>query len=219
MRADLHIHSEYSGDCSQSVETIISEATSKGLGAIAIADHNSLKGALKAIERTDDLIVMRGMEITSHGGHILAYNTDRPIPRNLAVAETVDLIHEAGGIAAVAHPYRFWSGLDEDDIRGNEFDALEVISGRSSVSTNHKAARLANDLRSPHIGGSDAHSPGNIGRAATIFPDDCRTAEDMVDAIRMGKTMAVGNGRSNLEAVSSGLKCIKEWFQRGMKSI
>lgn len=218
MRADLHIHSEYSGGSTQTIDTIIERATSEGFGAIAIVDHNTLEGSFEAVEKAD-IVVLRGIEITSNEGHILAYNMTELIPRDLGVGETIDLIHDADGVAVAAHPYRFWSGLNEREIRDHHFDALEVINGRSSVSTNHKTVRLANDLRISHTGGSDAHSPASIGRAATVFPDGCQTTEEMVDAILRGETMAVGRGRSNLEAISSGIKCAKEWFQRGMKNI
>ena len=48
LKLDLHIHSKYSFDSLLSVEKIIKTAEKKKLDGIAICDHNSLKGGLKA---------------------------------------------------------------------------------------------------------------------------------------------------------------------------
>jgi predicted metal-dependent phosphoesterase TrpH len=219
MRADLHIHTVFSGDAAQTPAQVLERAKAIGLGAVAIADHNSLEGSLESAELASEIIVLKAMEITSKEGHILAFNISEEIERDLSTAETIERIKEAGGIAIASHPYRIWSGLGEKVIRENHFDALEVLNGRSLKGANEKAMRLANSLHLPVIGGSDAHSLDEIGKACTVFPDDCQTAEDLVYSIIKGRTGIWGEGRPLGESFSYGTKCIGEWLGRGMRRL
>lgn len=77
MKADLHIHTRYS-DGIYTVPEIIKMAKEKGLYAIAVTDHDVLKGSLEA-EKTapGDLRIVVGLELsTEYNGesvHILGY--------------------------------------------------------------------------------------------------------------------------------------------------
>jgi predicted metal-dependent phosphoesterase TrpH len=219
MRADLHIHTVYSGDAVQTPAQVLERAKAIGLGAVAIADHNSLEGSLESAELANELIVLKAMEVTSNEGHILAFNISKEIERDLSTTETIERIKEAGGIAIASHPYRIWSGLGEKVVRENDFDALEVLNGRSLRGANEKAMRLANSLHLPVIGGSDAHSLDEVGKACTVFPDDCQTAEDLVYSIIKGRTGIWGEGRPLGGSFSYGTKCIGEWLGRGMRRL
>ena len=79
MKADLHIHSEYSFDALNSVNDIIKQAISIGLDVIAISDHNETLGSLKAQKYTD-IEVISAIEIDCFFNneiiHILGYGVD-----------------------------------------------------------------------------------------------------------------------------------------------
>ncbi len=47
---DLHMHTDHSYDCATPVEVLLTEARAKGLGAIAVTEHNEISGALAAAE-------------------------------------------------------------------------------------------------------------------------------------------------------------------------
>ena len=47
LKADLHIHTEYSMDCSMPLEQVISRCLEVGINCVAIADHGTAEGALK----------------------------------------------------------------------------------------------------------------------------------------------------------------------------
>jgi predicted metal-dependent phosphoesterase TrpH len=47
LKADFHIHTLYSMDCSTSLEQIILVCREKKINCIAIADHGAIGGALK----------------------------------------------------------------------------------------------------------------------------------------------------------------------------
>ncbi|HEX3455779.1 MAG TPA: glycosyltransferase, partial [Gaiellaceae bacterium] len=48
---DLHMHTNWSHDCSVPVDELLDYAEAQGLGAIAITDHNVFGGALEAVEK------------------------------------------------------------------------------------------------------------------------------------------------------------------------
>jgi len=220
MRADLHIHTHHSGDSNQKLEDIFREAQLRGLGGVAICDHNTIRGSLEAVRLAPkDVIVLKGIEVTSDEGHILALNVSEDIPRGRSAAETIDLIHTQGGIAVAAHPYRAWSGLGRKVIEANHFDAIEVMNGRNTKNGNRMSMKLATRLNKPFTGGSDAHRPESIGDAYTVFFDDVTSAEEMVKAIMSKQVMVEGTGRNRKETLRYGSKSIAKWMSRGMKRL
>ncbi len=42
IEVDLHMHTDHSGDCATPVEVLLQTARDRGLGAIAITDHNEV---------------------------------------------------------------------------------------------------------------------------------------------------------------------------------
>lgn len=216
MRADLHVHTDRSGDGRQSLDDVIRRCKELGLGALSITDHNGMNCYPFQVE---GMIILPGLEITTADGHVLAYMINEPVPRGRGVDETIDLIHAQGGIAVAAHPYRWWSGLGEKNVRGRGFDALEILNSRSLGIGNRRAARLARTMGVPGTGGSDAHVTEHIGRALTIFPDDCQNAEDLVRAIKSGAISAEGSSRGPFESLSYGTKSIFKWGRRGFRRL
>ena len=218
MRFDLHVHSNNSGDAKNRVEDVLDACVRKGLSGVAIMDHNTMEGYRQAMSLgRDDILVIPGMEISTANGHILAYNLVEEAARELEVAETIDLIRAQGGIAVAAHPYRMWSGLGEDAIIANDFDAIEILNARSTRSHNDMAADLAKRLRKPFTAGSDSHEPSTIGRAYFQSGRDCCNVEDLIKEVLSGKGSVGGKNRPRTDTVSYGVKCIGEWFGRGFK--
>jgi hypothetical protein len=219
MRADLHIHTIHSGDADQTFTQVLERAVEMGLGAVAISDHNSIRGSREAMEIESDVIVVPAIEITSSEGHILAYDIMENIDRDLSVYETVRRIHDLGGIAVAPHPYRIWSGLGEKAVREADFDAIETINGRSLEGANRRAVQLAKSLGLAMTGGSDAHDQEEMGKAYTIVPDGCKCSGDVVQAIIEGRSEAGGMGRTRGASLSYGKKCIGQWLGRGMRRL
>lgn len=220
MRADLHIHTHHSGDNHQKLEEIFREVKLRGIGGVAICDHNTIRGSLEAVKSAPKgILVLTGIEVTSHDGHILALNVNADVPRGRSAPETVDLIHSQGGIAVAAHPFRMWSGLGRKVIEANHFDAIEVMNGRNTRGGNRRSMKLATRLNKPFTGGSDAHKPESIGEAYTIFRDDITSADEMIKAILAKDVMVEGTGRSRKETIRYGSKSVAKWMSRGMKRL
>lgn len=81
MQADLHVHTTAS-DGTDSPEEVVAQAAAMGLGALAIADHDTLDGIQPAVEegRRRGLEVLPAIEMgTEHHGqeiHMLGYMID-----------------------------------------------------------------------------------------------------------------------------------------------
>jgi len=216
MKADLHIHSNFSNDGRSTVEEIIEAAVGKGLGCIAITDHNSFE-AYALAKDNGKVLVIPGIEVSSEEGHILAYGIDRDIPRGMTIKETIDAIHEAGGVAFAAHPYRWWSGLGEKNVVGNDFDGIEARNARSTSSGNRRSEALAAREGKPVSAGSDAHTPPYIGEGTVELPDGIATWQDALKALMEGKAEPASTNRRASSTIRYGTKSIVEWILRGFK--
>jgi predicted metal-dependent phosphoesterase TrpH len=220
MKLDLHIHSTFSADGTADPVEILTRCKDIGLDGCSITDHNSIEGSLRAVEMCSDmgLIVVRGIEVSSSDGHVLAYGISETIPRGMSMRDTIAEIHKAGGIAVAAHPTRLGSGVGVDAAANAGFDAIEVLNGGSSVRGNRSAAKVAADKKLPVVGGSDAHKVGEIGRSYTVV-DDAVTEADVIRAVVAGQSKADGRSRSWLEGVVYAAEANLDWARRGFKRL
>ena len=220
MRADLHVHSRHSGDNHQSVKGIIEACKHGSIRAVAIADHNSMAGSREAMRLAhENLIVIPAMEVTTEEGHVVAYNISEEVKRGLPVAEAIDRIRSQGGMAVAAHPYRMRTGLGEDVVRANRFDAIEGMNARSTSKGNAKAVELADSLGLPITGGSDAHHADSIGRGVTVIHVDCSDVDDVMRSIREHRTTVEGSSRGKKQSIAYATKVVGNWAGRGFKKI
>lgn len=217
MKADLHVHSNLSSDGHQTVAQIIEVCHELDIRVLAITDHNMVGGHEEAERLGEGMIIIPGIEISSKDGHILGLDLTEQVPRGLSVDETIEMIHKGGGIAIAPHPYRVSTGLGRRKVLDHDFDAVEVVNGRSHHLGNKAAKRLATKMGLPGVGGSDAHDQSSVGRAMTEFPDDCRTKADIISAIKEGRCTVIGTGQSSYMSLRSALANVTRWFRRGLR--
>lgn len=209
IEADLHIHSRYSFDSLLSPRTIVKTSLKKGLSAIAVADHNTAKGALKTMEEatSTSLIVIPAVELKTDVGHIMGLFVEADIkPKN--IDGVIDEIKEQDGVAVLLHPTRMrGTSLKE---AANRIDVVEALNGRTRRWENLKAKDLALEFNKPVIAGSDAHLGFEIGCVRTVFEDASNTLEDIRKYIINGERMLVGKESSYIvHAFSFGTQVIK----------
>jgi len=191
LKIDLHVHTRYSHDSATTLDEIVACSKKRGLDGVAITDHDVVEGALKLAQKVKELIVIPGVEVSTSRGHVLALNMTKPVPTELSPFETIQIIHEAGGIAVAAHPTVFYKGL-----RGQvnpDFDAVEVINASAFpffLST-YLSRKLAVKLNLPQTAGSDAHYASEIGLAYTVVDAEPEVNE-IVHAIKKGATVPCG---------------------------
>jgi glycosyltransferase involved in cell wall biosynthesis len=165
---DLHMHTDHSYDCATPVEVLLSVARSRGLGAIAITDHNEVSGALEASAKADGIKVIVAEEVkTADQGEVIGLFIEEKIPRGMSLQETIAEIKRQGGLVYVPHPFdRLHSVPDYEHLLDvlDEVDAIEIFNPRVAISEfNEEAVRFAAKYRIPAGAGSDAHVPQGLG--------------------------------------------------------
>ena len=201
LSVELHAHSSLSYDGRDPVDALLREATAVGLDALAITDHDEIEASLEAVECASGygLIGIPGMEVTSESGHVLALGVRELIPADRPFDETIDRIHDAGGIAVVPHPFQ----KSRSGVASNlspallaRADAIEVYNSRLLTGRgNRRAKAFAEKHDLPVTAGSDAHIAEMVGRAVTEIDATEPTVEAMLEAIREGQT-AIGGRRT-----------------------
>src|SRR5207249_10280533 len=150
-RADLHMHTTASDGWPSPYE-LVDHARLCGLDVIAVTDHDTMEGALRAAEYAAvkrGLEVVIGEEVSSRAGHIVGLFLERRVRPGMSAAATVHAIHDQGGLAVAVHP--FWR--TQRRVRGGPvhgvgwlaaprgFAALEVERATPGLHLFHHLAR------------------------------------------------------------------------------
>jgi len=186
---DLHMHTDHSYDCATPVEVLLAEARARGLGAIAVTDHNEISGALDARAKAPpDLKVIVAEEVkTADQGEVIGLFIEEKIPRGMTLQETIDEIKRQSGLVYVPHPFdRLHSVPDYEHLLPvlDDVDAIEVFNPRVAISEfNDEAVRFAAKYRIPAGAGSDAHVPQGLG-SVRIRMRDFDGPEEFLESLR-----------------------------------
>jgi predicted metal-dependent phosphoesterase TrpH len=191
IEVDLHMHTDHSPDCATPVEVLLETARDRGLGAIAITDHNEVSGALEArriAEEMDGIKVIVAEEVkTAEQGEVIGLFLEEKIPRGLTMAETIAEIRRQGGLVYVPHPFdRFHSVPDYEHLLDivEEIDILEVFNPRVALTSfNEEAERFARKYRIVPGAGSDSHVAQGLGSVRTRI-HDFDGPEEFLEAMR-----------------------------------
>ena len=176
VKADLHVHSEYSPDSSSKLSDIVEHCTLSGINCLAITDHNAIDGAIK-LQKMAPFKVIIGEEILTSKGEIIGLFLTELIPPYLSPEETVSCIKGQGGLVLIPHPFdRYFrpAAIQRDVLESivSDIDIIEVFNShtviRSDMKQALKFARKHNLLGSA---GSDAHLVEEIGNAYIEMPD------------------------------------------------
>jgi predicted metal-dependent phosphoesterase TrpH len=191
IEVDLHMHTDHSPDCATPVEVLLETARDRGLGAIAITDHNEVSGALEArriADRMGGIKVIVAEEVkTAEQGEVIGLFLEEKIPRGMTMAETIAAIRGQGGLVYVPHPFdRFHSVPDYEHLLDivEEIDVLEVFNPRVALTAfNEEAERFARKYRIVPGAGSDSHVAQGLGSVRVRIHDFDGPAE-FLEAMR-----------------------------------
>lgn len=224
-KLDLHIHSCYSKNLygtrifmppsTSKPKHIIKTAIKKGLNAIAVTDHDNLKGSLitSKISKKYDIIVLKGSEISSKDGHILAYCIEENIPPNLPAEETLELIKEKNGFPVIPHPFNFKYSLSKKQVLKlrKKIGGIEVYNSHSF--TNGFVKDFADKYKIPKTAGSDAHSSKEIGYSFCKTDYPINKPDDIIKAIRKNKLVPCHNKNSSIifDIIPNAVKSFSYW--------
>lgn len=163
MKTAIHLHTNYSHDSNRSPEALVRAAAREGIDCLAITDHDEIDGALAA----RDLGLMRvivGQEVSTRDGHLIGLFLHRRISPGLSAEQTIDNIHDQGGLALAPHPY---CTLCDSSLGAalprivDRLDAIEIHNAQNPLPWQDARARAfaaANGL--VEYVGADAHLAG-----------------------------------------------------------
>lgn len=188
---NLHIHTTYS-DGKATPEEIYKAAKEKGYKHISITDHNTVNAYLENDFLLNDDMVMTGVEFDCWEGtvflHLLGYGidihnkelqnvcaktkkeTEADIVRIFSkrrAKDMIEVIHNAGGIAVLAHPACCLTLSHERFIKkmqGFGLDGVEVFypykrhRGFIKFNTAKNIGKIADKLGLLKTGGTDCHT-------------------------------------------------------------
>ena len=184
------MHTDHSSDCATPVETLLATARERGLGAIAITDHNEVSGALAARELADEFgvkVIVAEEVKTAEQGEVIGLFLERKIERGMTMAETIAEIRRQGGLVYVPHPFdRLHSVPDYEHLLDivDEIDILEVFNPRVALTAfNEEAERFAAKYRIVPGAGSDSHVAQGLG-SVMIRVHDFNGPEEFLEAMR-----------------------------------
>ncbi|MGQ9651212.1 MAG: PHP domain-containing protein [Phycisphaerae bacterium] len=171
----FHVHTDYSDDSNLSVDCLADEAIEKGVGCVAVTDHDSIEGALTLADRVgDDLQVIVGEEISTKDGHLIGLFLRDFVEPGMSVRETAEAIREQGGLVVVPHPYNrlFHCSLGDRvyDIL-DLIDVVEIANAQNlSPLPNRRSARFARSHGFPAVVGNDVHHRGYLDTCYQMMP-------------------------------------------------
>ena len=174
IKADLHVHTCFSIDSCTPLERVMTRCRDRGMDCLAIADHNTIAGALQ-LKAIAPFSVIVAEEVATTAGEIMGLFLTEEIPAGLSPRETIARIKGQGGLVNIPHPYGRSIIGDSNKLLTPEIiaqvDMIEVFNSRTPFAgSSAKARDLARRHGKPSGAGSDAHTAGEIGRAYVEMP-------------------------------------------------
>ncbi len=161
---DLHIHSALSpcGDNDMTPNNIVNMAIIKGLGVIAVTDHNSA-GNVRAVTNVakDDILVIPGMEVTtSEEVHVLCY-----FPTVDAAEDMGKLVYDClPQIKNKAEIFGNQYYMDENDVVKREEERLLISATSLNIYKVKEEAEKRGGIMVPaHVDKSSYSVHSNLG--------------------------------------------------------
>jgi predicted metal-dependent phosphoesterase TrpH len=174
-------------------ENLVRVAKKKGLRGVAITDHNTITGGIKAKKTSDNnFFVVVGAEIQTDICEIIGLFLSDEVSSTNPFA-VIDEIRDQDGITVLPHPFRSVFPPHPQRRRGipiallEKIDVVEAFNARSTVKANQQARALASKLGKPMIAGSDAHWYREVGRGKTLV-SPFTSEEDLRKNLLAGRT-------------------------------
>jgi len=193
LRLDLHVHTKYSQDAFTDLEVIAQIAKRRGLDGIAVTEHDLLSPY-----RSNQILVVPGIEVNSREGHIVALGVDDTVPKGLSAEHTIELLRKQNCVIIIPHPYDL-SKPSVDPLRLKvSIDGIETVNSAMIPFgfAKRKSEEAARILGVSMVAGSDSHIPSTIGDAYTLLEASSASVEGVLESIRSGRTTPCGSSTS-----------------------
>lgn len=223
-KGDFHVHSAESGDATATLDQISALARQRGLDFVNLSDHNTNSHvALAAAAQTslDDVLFLRGAEITTYAGHGNAVGLGTYVDHRIGhmgrtIEGVLQDVEAAGAIFIVnhptldlgdncigcpwEHPTTPWAKVAGIEIITGKWDLVERLFVPSAIGKWDELLDAGHRIAA--IGGSDDHRAGTgtgltdtpLGSPTTLVLADELSEAAIMRAIREGRTIVQMRG-------------------------
>lgn len=188
-RVDMHMHTDWSFDCTSDPVDVLETALERGLDRVCITDHDEVGGAILLKERYPDHVIVGEEVKTAERVDVIGLFLSERIPGGTPARETCDRIHDQGGLVYMPHPFARGKG-GSGRILLEIGDAIDIVEGFNArlhdPKLNERAQQWAANAEKPLGAGSDAHTLGEVARAWIDVPPFDDTPASFLAALERG---------------------------------
>jgi hypothetical protein len=218
-RIDLHCHTSASFDSSADPAAVVMAAAARGLTHLAITDHDTLDGALRARDAAPaGITVIVGQECRTSDGDLILLFVERLIEPGRPAFETAADARAQGAVVGLPHPYdaarnSILARGPHEELAGH-LDYVETFNARLVGKGNERAARYALARSLPGVSVSDAHAILEVAIASTELRGEPSTAAGLRAALaavqRQTPTGPVSDERGNpIARLVAGVRALR----------
>lgn len=183
-------------DCTTPIEAIFRRCQQRGINCIAITDHGTCAGGLRAREVAPFPVIV-GQEVLTQEGELLAFFVHNDIPTGLPAREAVAHIRGQGGVVGVPHPFdrmaRSSLGAEQIEALLPDIQVVEAFNARS-VFPQDSVMEFGRRHGLALSAGSDAHTLWEVGNGYVEMPP-FSTPQEFVASLSQG---TIGGQRTPL---------------------
>lgn len=207
---DLHVHTSRYSPCAETLDPyeLGAEMRRKNLHGIVITEHDHIwhKKETEELNKAwgDDLIIYRGVEISSEDGHLIIIGIDdlNGIKPRLPAEKIIVKAKQKGAAVFLAHPC--YPDLKhcrevEEAPWAEKLDALEVASSVTVGEHEIMSRDLARHKGLLQVAGSDAHALSRVGETYTTFDRLPTDEKELARMIRQGQGIPARNKLHNAD--------------------
>jgi hypothetical protein len=198
-KGELHAHTFHS-DGSSSVSETIAAAKKYGLDYFSLTDHFTSAGweELESLA-SEDLAVIKGMELTGHWGHGNLQGLTQWVNTFIddgkrTINDVIDETHAQGGLFSVNHVFSLNLGWRYHDLDWNKVDLFEIYH---HLTDSNNIAQLGlwdgllqRGLRTVGVGAIDSHDPHSgrhrLGQVCSYVYADALEPRALIRGLKTG---------------------------------
>jgi predicted metal-dependent phosphoesterase TrpH len=198
---DLHVHTKRYSPCAECLDPkqlagCLSPARLQGL-VITEHDHLWSCDAIAALNRSLPYgRIYRGVEVSSCNGHFIIIGLDNlpPPPPGISIDSLMDYLGSSDAVIIWVHPFLSYGSTSAAltaERMPQGINAVEVVSSVTMGVQSRQAQALADRRGWVAVGGSDAHTIGQVGCSYTLLTELPPDERALARAIRQGHCRAV----------------------------